>query len=220
MEPTPSTPATGLRKALSGRRGVAIGVGAAAIVATAVLVPVVLDDPAVPAPTASAPTSEAPPPTTVPAPAAPTGFVEFHSPAGFSLAYPAAWSQLRSADPQVPLVANQGPNSFLVRVVELSTPVGARELPAAKELTDKIVLGNESVKLQAQPKAISLSGLPGYFYFYTYTDRTSGLTGAHSHFFLFKGKTMIVLVFESLPADAFPAVSSTFDQISGSFRAE
>lgn len=215
METTPSTPATGLRKALSGRRGVAIGVGAAAVIATAVLVPVVLDDSAAPAPATTASPSETAPPS----PAAP-GRAEFHSPAGFSLSYPADWTPLASNDPQVPLVVNQGANSLLVRVAELANPVGAQELPAAKQLTDKLVLSDPSVKLQAQPKAISLSGLPGYFYFYTFTDHDSGLTGAHSHFFLFKGKTMIVLVFQSLPADAFPTASATFDQISGSFRAE
>lgn len=179
--------------------------------------PVALRDdvapPPPPPPGAAAPEA-ATPPATLP------GFVEFHSPAGFALSYPSSWTRFDSSDPQVPLVVTQGPHSFLVRVVELPTPVRPQDLRAAKELTDKLVTADQSVKLQAEPKPISVSGLPGYFYFYTFTDRDSGLTGAHSHFFLFKGATMVVLVFQSLPADAFQAGADTFDQITTSFRAQ
>lgn len=217
MKNTPTAVASRLRGGLTGTRGVVIGVGAAAVVAGAAFVPVAFRDeaapPPPPSPAASAPDAAAPP-ATLP------GLVEFRSPAGFALSYPSSWNRLTAADPQVPLVVTQGPHSFLVRVVELPTPVRPQDLAAAKELTDKLVTADQSVKLQAEPKAVSVSGLPGYFYFYTFTDRDSGLTGAHSHFFLFKGATMVVLVFQSLPADTFQAGADTFDQITTSFRAQ
>jgi hypothetical protein len=216
MKNTPTAVASRLRGALTGTRGVVIGVGAAAVVAGAVLAPVAFQDdvapPPSPAPGAAAPEAAAPPPT--------PGVVEFHGQAGFTLAYPSSWSRLSSPDPHVPLVVTQGPHSFLVRVLELPTPVSPQDLPAARKLTDQIVMADPSVKLQAEPKAVSVSGLPGYFYFYTFTDRESGLSGAHSHFFLFKGATMVVLVFQSMPADTFRAGADTFDQITASFRAE
>jgi hypothetical protein len=208
MDNTPTAVRGGVRKALNGRRGVAVGVGAAVVVAGAALAPVALRHDAPPTPAPPAATQSAAP-----------DLVEFHSPIGnFSLSYPADWERLTSSDPQVPLVVANGPHSLLVRVVDLPTPVGARELPAARPLTDKLVLNDTSVKLAGDPTPISLSGLPGYRYVYTFADQGTGLEGAHAHLFLFSGTTMVVLVFQSLPADAFQAGADTFDQIANSFR--
>ncbi|MCA1683766.1 MAG: hypothetical protein LC708_01360, partial [Actinobacteria bacterium] len=63
-----------------------------------------------------------------------------------------------------------------------------------------------------------LAGLPGYFYFYSFQDPGTGQRGAHSHFFVFKGQTLITLVFQALPAEQFPPAATTFDEITGSFR--
>lgn len=155
-----------------------------------------------------------------PAPRLPPGFIEFrYPPAGFALGYPANWRPLQSSDPQVVLVAARNPQeSFLVRVVELDSPVGPQELPAAKPLTDQIVKSNPSVQLLAEPAQIELAGLPGYFYFYSFADPGSGQRGAHSHFFVFKERKMITLVFQALPVEQFQQVAPTFDQIVSSFR--
>lgn len=166
-------------------------------------------------PPAGAPTTAAEPAAQAP------GLVEFRSPGvGFALDYPSDWTRLAPPDPQVPLLATQGPHSFLVRVLDLPTEIGAQELSAARKLTDEIVMSDPSVKLLTEPQQVNMAGLPGYFYFYNFTDPTTGLTGAHSHFFLFKGKTMIVLVFQTLPADRFKDGATTFDQITGTFRVE
>jgi len=149
----------------------------------------------------------------------PSGFVDFQSPqGGFGLSYPADWTRLDSGDPRIPLVAVQGGRSFQLRVQELPVEVGVKELPAARPLTDRIVLSDPTVKLLTQPQQTEIAGLPSYFYFYTFDDAASGTTGAHSHFFLFKGRTMIVLVFQALPADQFGAGAATFDQIIESIR--
>ena len=203
-------------RALTGKRAVAIGIGVAAIAtvgAVAVGVATMGTGTGNPATgsSAGAPASTVLPPS----------LVEFRSPpAGFSLAYPTDWTHLQSTDPQVPLIATRGPHSFLVRVLDLPNQIGPQELAAARALTDGIVLSDKSVKLLAQPQQMSLAGLPGYFYFYTFTDPATGLTGVHSHFFLFKGKTMIALVFQAIPAEQFKDGATTFDQITGSFRVE
>ncbi|HSZ30000.1 MAG TPA: hypothetical protein VK784_09630, partial [Pseudonocardiaceae bacterium] len=86
-------------------------------------------------------------------------------------------------------------------------------------MTDKIVTSNKSVQLVTDPKQIELGGFPGFFYFYSFKDPTTGLEGAHSHFFLFNGKTMISMVFQTLPKEHFTESAKTFDQIAGSFHA-
>lgn len=153
--------------------------------------------------------------------AKPADFTAFRSElAGFELAYPTSWSKLDTQDPQVLLLVSQGTqDSFLVRALELQAPVGPQELPAAKQLTDQIVTSNETVEMVAEPKQIELGGLPGFFYFYSFKDTASGQEGAHSHYFLFNGKTMISLVFQSLPKEHFPTSAPTFDKITSTFRA-
>jgi hypothetical protein len=153
--------------------------------------------------------------------ARPAGFSEFRNEqAGFELAYPSAWTKLSPKDPQVLLLLSQGTqDSFLVRASELQEPVGPQQLPAARQMTDKIVTSNKSVQLVTDPKQIELGGFPGFFYFYSFKDPTTGQEGAHSHFFLFNGKTMISMVFQALPKEHFSESAKIFDQIAGSFHA-
>jgi hypothetical protein len=138
---------------------------------------------------------------------------------GFSFSYPQAWKPIPDPDPQVKLLAsNDAAYSFQVRVLSLQSPIVLAQLPAAQQVTNQIVLSNNQVKLIAEPQQITLGGLPGYFYLYTFTDPQTGQTGAHSHFFLFKGNSMITLVFQAVPAEMFRAGSTTFDQITSSFQ--
>ena len=151
----------------------------------------------------------------------PVGFSKFRSDtAGFELAYPSAWTKLSPKDPQVLLLIAQGTqDSVLVRASELQEPVGPQQLPAARQVTDKLVTSNKSVQMITEPRQIELGGLPGFFYYYSFKDTTSGQEGAHSHFFLFNGKTMISMVFQSLPRDRFASTAPIFDKISASFHA-
>jgi PsbP len=151
----------------------------------------------------------------------PVGFSEFRSEqAGFELAYPSDWTKLSPKDPQVLLLLSQGPqDSMLVRVSELQEAVGPQQLPALKQVTDKLVTSNKTVQMVAGPNQIQLGGLPGYYYFYNFTDPATGQQGSHSHFFLFNGKTMISMVFQSLPKEHFTESAKTFDKIANSLHA-
>jgi hypothetical protein len=150
----------------------------------------------------------------------PAGFTEFRSDqAAFELAYPSNWTKLSPKDPQVLLLLSQGTeDSLLVRASELPQPVGPQQLPAARQVTDKLVMSNKSVSMVTEPKQIDLGGLPGFFYFYNFKDPATGQEGAHSHFFLFNGKTMISMVFQTLPKERFPDSAKTWDQIAASFH--
>jgi hypothetical protein len=156
-----------------------------------------------------------------PAKSLPVGFSKFRSDqAGFELAYPSSWTKLSPKDPQVLLLIAQGTqDSVLVRASELQEAVGPQQLPAARQVTDKLVTSNKSVQMITEPKQIELGGLPGFFYYYSFKDAASGQEGAHSHFFLFNGKTMISMVFQTLPRERFASTAPTFDKISASFHA-
>jgi hypothetical protein len=153
--------------------------------------------------------------------ALPAGFSQFRSDqAGIELAYPSTWTKLTPKDPQILLLlANGTQDSVLVRSSELQEAVGPQQLPAARQVTDKLVLSNKTVQMITEPKQIELGGLPGFFYFYSFKDANSGQEGAHSHFFLFNGKTMISMVFQTLPRERFASTAPTFDKIAASFHA-
>ncbi|HET9257738.1 MAG TPA: hypothetical protein VFO16_21415 [Pseudonocardiaceae bacterium] len=153
--------------------------------------------------------------------ALPAGFSKYSSDqAGFEVAYPSTWTKLSPKDPQVLLLASQGTqDTVLIRASELPEAVGPQQLPAARQVTDKLVTANKSVQMITEPKQIELGGLPGFFYFYSFKDANSGQEGAHSHFFLFNGKTMISMVFQTLPRERFASTAPTFDKIAASFHA-
>ena len=165
------------------------------------------------------------PTTTTTKPASKAGFVEFKdTKVGWAISYPEHWLLLQAKDAEVSLVAsellpaeNKG-GSLLARVVNLGTRIGEEELAEARKITDPIVIGVEGVQLRAEPLVLHQGGLPGYFYFYTFKDATSGKQGAHSHYFLFKGQTMITLVFQAVPDSEFARLATLFDEIIGTFR--
>ena len=159
-------------------------------------------------------------------PRASTGaLVEFRDEhAGFALSYPTGWMRPVSSDPQVAFVTaeknpaqNQG-GSILVRVTALEAAVGKEQLGEARKATDAIVASAEGVEIKANPVETEQGGLPGLYYLYTFRDPVSGQRGAHSHYFLFRGRTMISVVFQALPQDDFGRLASLFDRVAGSFR--
>lgn len=157
-------------------------------------------------------------PSPSPSAAGPTElrWVKFRDPrSGVTLAYPAAWTRLQPSDPQVALLVTNGTlESLLVR----ARPRTAAQIPTAEQLADRIQASNESVQLLTEPEPIKLAGLPGYFFFYTFTDPVTGQTGAHSHYFLFTADTTLTLVFQAIPAAQFPEAAPVFDTIASTVR--
>ncbi|MGH8971810.1 MAG: hypothetical protein ACRD0C_01215 [Acidimicrobiia bacterium] len=158
--------------------------------------------------------------------AAPSGdLVEFvDEQAKFAISYPKAWVRAQSPNPQIPLIAaerdpaeNQG-GSILVRVSPLEAAVAREQLGEVRKVTDPIVAAGEGVELKAEPAEITQGGLPGLYYFYTFHDSVSGRRGAHAHYFLFQGQTMISLVFQALPEEDFIRLAPILDRVAASFR--
>lgn len=140
---------------------------------------------------------------------------------GLSVSYPVSWRRIASSDAEVPLVAGSSEASLLMRRVSLGTTVGAGDLDTAKKLTDKLVLTANRVQQLRPPRRIdNLGGLPGWLYIYSFADTAGHQRGAHAHYFLFRGKTMITLVFQTLPAERFATYAPIFDRLAATFKAE
>jgi hypothetical protein len=144
--------------------------------------------------------------------------------AGWAISYPKGWNRLESKDNDVALVVSQKPasansgGSILARNLTLGAAVDDSNLAAAKEVTDKIVTSGQGIQLLAQTAVIHQGGLPGYFYFYSFKDPGTGQEGVHTHYFLFKGSTMISFVFQALPKDSFQGLAHLYDDVIGSFK--
>ncbi len=145
---------------------------------------------------------------------------------GFAMSYPESWIKHESSDPEVVLVvSDRDPaegrgGSILARVVDIGVTIGPDHLEEAKKFTDQVVTSAQGVELKAEPAQITQGGLPGWLYFYTFTDSATGTKGAHTHYFLFKDRLMISLVFQGLPEDEFVrlAKAKVFDRVANSFR--
>lgn len=155
----------------------------------------------------------------------PGELVEFRGEqAGFTLRYPRAWTRPTSPDPEVALVAaehdaarNQG-GSILVRATPLPTAIGKAQLAEVRRATDEIVGGAPDVEIKAQPAETDVGGMPGWYYLYTFRDPVSGQRGVHSHYFLFRGQTMLSVVFQALPQEDFARLAPLFDRVANSLR--
>ena len=196
------------------RRWVAVGAGVIILVgAVAMLIGRELFSP-----------PSAPPSRTAPAkpPAAePSGFVRFRdSSAGLSISHPSSWRRMPPPDAQVSLLAEGDGGSVLVRTASIGVDVDAGSLAAARRLTDRLVRVAEGLKPLRRPGLVALGGLPGYLYLYTFRDGATGQRAAHAHYFLFRGKTMIMVVFKALPAERFTSLAPLFDQIGATLRLE
>lgn len=137
---------------------------------------------------------------------------------GFSISYPKEWERLEPPAEQKDirlLLSAGGQDSLLVRVVRIEQEVTAENLGDVKAFTDSIVSGADIKVLQE--RTITLGGMPGFYYLYSFNDEASGTQGLHAHYFLFQGKKMNTLVFQALPADNFAKLADTFDTVAESF---
>lgn len=165
--------------------------------------------------------SPAPPPRPHRPARAANGLVRFRDPAaGISISRPAGWRLVASPDPDVRLLAEgDDGSSMLVRMGDIGIEVGPGSLKAARRLTDKLVRAAGHVKLLRSPKRVSLGGLPGYLYLYTFRDAATGQRAAHAHYFLFRGQTLFTIVFQTVPAQRLTPLAPLFDRIGETLRA-
>ena len=137
---------------------------------------------------------------------------------GFTIRHPAEWTFLEVGDEGGMALDAGGGDAVDVRLLQRTeVPTTAENLENIKAFTDGIVGLNPTAVILKQ-QAITLNGMPGNYYLYTFIEPETGAEGAHAHYFLFRGRNMYTLVFQALPSDGFSRLSGVFDQIAASFN--
>jgi hypothetical protein len=137
---------------------------------------------------------------------------------GFTIKHPQAWTHLEVGDEGGMALDAGGGDAVDVRLLQRTeVPTTAENLENVKAFTDGIVGLNPTAVILKQ-QAITLNGMPGYYYLYTFTEPETGAEGAHAHYFLFRGRNMYTLVFQALPSEGFSQLSGVFDQMAASFQ--
>lgn len=154
--------------------------------------------------------------------------------AGIKLSYPEEWKQIENNSAidlsedeatEVRLIAGpeQDKPALLVRVRPLPAEINydpnmsANDLGIIQGQLDKLISPDVQV-LDRTP--INDKGKLGFHYLYVLKQQATGREGVHSHYFIFDGAKLNVLVFEVFPRSDFEKLAPTFDQIFESFTSE
>ena len=137
-----------------------------------------------------------------------------------SIAYPSTWDRRIAADQAVRLVASSpdasAAVSISVRKSDLET-VTARHPSDRSTAHRRPAARGRPHRALPEPAPVTVDGLPGYRYTYTYRNDGGG-RGAHIHYFLFKADRLIQMVLQAVPATKLAALQPEFDEIARTFR--
>ncbi len=136
---------------------------------------------------------------------------------GFSIKYPTSWPTGETDDGEMVVDAGGG-DAISVRLLQrTAVPTTPENLANIKAVTDGVVVTDKSVTI-LKVQQITVNGMPGYYYLYTFTEPETGTVGAHAHYFLFRGRNMYTMIFQALPQEGFGRLSRVFDQMAASFQ--
>ncbi|MBW3547112.1 MAG: hypothetical protein KY452_03115 [Actinobacteria bacterium] len=143
--------------------------------------------------------------------------------AGFRLQHPKTWVPIArpQGDMRLQLGAGDG-SSLRVRVSELEGEVDASNIEELRAVTSGIV-GTPDPNVEKQfltEDSYSVNGMPGYYYVYRVRDKQSGLEAVNAHYFLFQGRKLNMLLFQSLSADDFERRAPEFDRVLATFESD
>jgi hypothetical protein len=137
-----------------------------------------------------------------------------------ALSYPATWVRRVPTDQGVRILASSPDGSagvsVSVRKSGLDT-VTTKTLPVVRSLTDDLLKADTRITAVTDPAPVTIGGLPGYKYTYTYRTQ-DGSKGAHVHYFLFKDQRLVQIVLQAVPAARLDALAPTFQQIADTFE--
>ena len=154
--------------------------------------------------------------------------------AGIKLSYPQTWKQIENnsqiplsedEDSEVRLIAGPAEDEphLLVRVkplpgeIDYDPNMSAQDLGIIQGQLDRLISPDVQV-LSRRP--INDKGKLGFHYLYVLKQESTGREGVHSHYFIFDGAKLNVLVFEVFPRAKFEELAPTFDRILDSFNSE
>jgi hypothetical protein len=137
---------------------------------------------------------------------------------GFTIRYPRGWHRSEAPLREIRLqVSDDKQYSCRVQVrhtEEATTPANLGNL----QQTMIGFIGPDVQIVKQDP--VTVNGLIGFRFIYRFTDSTSGLEGAHLHYFLFQGHKMNSIVFEAVPTGDFSRIEGVFDQMLQSFHSD
>ena len=136
---------------------------------------------------------------------------------GFRIKYPKEWTVVPVEEGELDLDAG-GSDAVSVRLLQQTeVPTTQENVANIKAFTDGLVGSVKSNKI-LKVQGITVDGMPGYYYLYTYIDGETGAEGAHAQYFLFRGRNMYTIVFQANPSEGFTRLSKVFDQMAESFE--
>src|SRR5688500_6375245 len=153
---------------------------------------------------------------------------------GIKVSYPETWKQIENNsriditdDPatEVRLIAGpaQDEPSLLLRVKPLPAEINydpnmsANDLGIIQGSLDKLISSDVQI---LERKPINDKGKLGFHYLYVLKQQATGREGVHSHYFVFDGAKLNVLVCEVFPRTEFEETAPTFDRLFESFESE
>lgn len=136
----------------------------------------------------------------------------------FTMRYPRAWHRTEVPNREIRLQLTDD-RQVAVRVQVRRTEVATT--PANVGNLDAVMSGlivDDSRVLTKDP--VTINGLIGFRYIYTFTDAETGLEQAHLHYFLYQGHKLNSIVFAVVPSSDFAKFEGIFDQMINSFQSE
>ncbi|MGH9184394.1 MAG: hypothetical protein ACRD0U_01025 [Acidimicrobiales bacterium] len=143
--------------------------------------------------------------------------VTFEDPeGGFTIQYPETWTKRGERDGDIRLLLSAGgQNSAWVRSFPpFEVAVTPDNLADLMAFTDAIIITPDVTVLNQQ--AITLHGMPAFYYLYTFRDQNTGMEGVHAHYFVFQGRRAVALVFQAIPTEDFSRLAGDFDRVAES----
>ena len=149
--------------------------------------------------------------TTAPAVTTPAGFVTVaDDEGGFTIKHPKEWKSIRPPAGDERLLLSAGGQNYLrLRVVAIEPGIDVKS-------SIEQGLTSEGVKVVKQQE-ITVNGIPGLYYLYTFSDPSTEKEGVHAHYFLVRGQKMYTMVFQALPTEEFTRLAPVFDKVAESF---
>ena len=135
-----------------------------------------------------------------------------------SLNYPRDWRRVSPprGDSNFRLLMDGGNGvAMSFRVSTTEVPITRANVESIRSVTDSIVAQDPTARILKHEQD-EMNGMALQYYYYTFTS-VSGDLGASAVYFLFKERTMNILVF-SAPRERFEAMNATFTSIAQSFR--
>ena len=132
----------------------------------------------------------------------------------YRISYPRSWQKTTEADGGLVLHV-RGRDAVSVHEFALAAQVNTQNVSDMRSVTDAILSTPNAHLTVLESQVVRIGALSGLYYLYYFP--AGGKRGVHAHYFLFSGKQMFTLVFQTLPATEFQPLAKTFDAVAETF---